>query len=57
MSEIKVKDGNIEDALKRFKRQCARNGVMQEVRKREHYEKLANIFVRMAQKELEENKK
>lgn len=39
MSEIKVKDGNIEDALKRFKRQCARNGVMQEVRKREHYEK------------------
>lgn len=39
MSEIKVKDGNIEDALKRFKRQCTRNGVMQEVRKREHYEK------------------
>ena len=29
----------IEDALKRFKRQCARNGVLQEVRKREHYEK------------------
>ena len=25
--------------LKRFKRQCARNGVLQEVRKREHYEK------------------
>ena len=39
MSEVKVKDGNIEDALKRFKRQCARNGVLQEVRKREHYEK------------------
>jgi small subunit ribosomal protein S21 len=38
-SEVKVKDGNIEDALKRFKRQCARNGVIQEVRKREHYEK------------------
>ena len=32
-------NGNIEEALKRFKRQCARNGVMQEVRKREHYEK------------------
>ncbi len=30
-SEVKVKDGNIEDALKRFKRQCARNGVIQEV--------------------------
>ena len=39
MSEIKVNNGNIEDALKRFKRQCARNGVIQEVRKREHYEK------------------
>ena len=34
MSEIKVKDGNIEDALRRFKRQCARNGVLQEVRKK-----------------------
>ena len=33
MSEIRVKDGNVEDAIKRFKRQCARNGVMQEVRK------------------------
>ena len=34
MSETKVKDGNLEDALKRFKRQCARNGVLQEVK---HY--------------------
>ncbi len=39
MSEVKVKDGNIEEALRKFKRQCARSGVMQEVRKREHYEK------------------
>ena len=39
ISEVKVNNGNIEDALKRFKRQCARNGVLQEVRKREHYEK------------------
>ena len=39
MSEVKVNNGNIEDALKRFKRQCARNGVLQEVHKREHYEK------------------
>ena len=28
-----------EEALKRFKRQCARNEVLLEVRKREHYEK------------------
>ena len=39
MSEIKVNNGNIEDALKRFKRECARSGVLQEVRKRQHYEK------------------
>ena len=39
MSEIKVNNGNIEDALKRFKRDCAKSGVLQEVRKREHYEK------------------
>ena len=28
-----------DSALKRFKRDCARSGVLQEVRKREHYEK------------------
>ena len=39
MAEIKVNNGNIDDALRRFKRQCLRNGVLQEVRKREHYEK------------------
>ena len=39
MSEVKVNNGNIEDALKRFKRQCARSGVLSELRKREHYEK------------------
>ena len=39
MSEVKVNNGKIEKKKKRFKRQCARNGVLQEVRKREHYEK------------------
>ena len=39
MPEIKVNNGNIEDAIKRFKRSCARNGILQEVRKRECYEK------------------
>ena len=39
MSEVKVNGNNIEEALKKFKRQCARNQVLQEVRKREHYEK------------------
>ena len=40
MSEIKVQKGeSLDSALRRFKRQCARAGVLNEVRKREHYEK------------------
>ena len=40
MSEIKVGESeSLDSALKRFKRQCARAGVMGEVRKREYYEK------------------
>ena len=40
MAQIIVKDGeNLENALKRFKRSCARDGVMAELRKRECYEK------------------
>jgi len=40
MSEVRIKDGEaLDSALRRFKRQCAKSGVFQEVRKREHYEK------------------
>ncbi len=40
MSEIRVGENeSLESALKRFKRKCARSGVMAEIRKREHYEK------------------
>ena len=40
MSEIRVKENeSLDSALRRFKRQCAKSGVLQEVRKREHYEK------------------
>ncbi|MGI5855013.1 MAG: 30S ribosomal protein S21 [Candidatus Merdivicinus sp.] len=40
MSEIRVKDNeSLDNALKRFKRSCAKSGVLAEVRKREHYEK------------------
>lgn len=40
MSEIKIKDNeSLDNALRRFKRQCAKSGVLSEVRKREHYEK------------------
>ena len=40
MSEIRVRENeSLEQALRRFKRQCERAGVLSEVRKREHYEK------------------
>ena len=40
MSEIKVREiESIDSALRRFKRQTSRDGVIKEVRKREHYEK------------------
>ena len=40
MSGIRVReDESIDNVLRRFKRDCARSGVLQEVRKREHYEK------------------
>ncbi len=40
MAQVTVREGeNLESAHKRFKRSCARDGVMAELRKREHYEK------------------
>ena len=40
MSEIRIKDNeSLDSALRRFKRSCARSGVLAEVRKREHYDK------------------
>ena len=40
MAQVYVKENeSLESALKRFKRLCARDGVMSEIRKREHYEK------------------
>lgn len=40
MSEIKLKENeSLDNALRRFKRQCAKSGVLSELRKREHYEK------------------
>ena len=38
MSEIRVKE-SLDSALRRWKKSCARSGVLAEVRKREHYEK------------------
>ena len=40
MSEIRIKENeSLDNALRRFKRQCAKAGVLAEVSKREHYEK------------------
>ena len=40
MSEIKIGENEtIESALRRFKKKCARAGVLSEVKKREHFEK------------------
>ena len=40
VSEIRIKENeSLDSALKRFKRSCAKSGVLAEVRKREHYEK------------------
>ncbi|MBQ7500945.1 MAG: 30S ribosomal protein S21 [Clostridia bacterium] len=40
MAEIRVKENEqLDSALRRFKRSCARSGVLAELRKREHYEK------------------
>ena len=40
MSEIKLRENEtLEQALRRFKKQCSMSGVLAEVKKREHYEK------------------
>jgi small subunit ribosomal protein S21 len=39
-AEIKVEEGeSIESALRRFRRECQKEGVLSEIRKREYYEK------------------
>ena len=39
MSEVHIKDGeSLDSALKRFKRSCAKAGIVAEVRRREAYE-------------------
>ena len=39
MSEVHVREGaSLENALTRFKRSCAKSGVLAEVRKREFYD-------------------
>ena len=40
MSEVRIRENeSLENALRRFKRKTARDGILAEARKREHYEK------------------
>jgi small subunit ribosomal protein S21 len=40
MSEIKVNNNeSIDNALRRFKKECSKSGVLAEAKKRKHYEK------------------
>ncbi|MBN1478626.1 30S ribosomal protein S21 [Candidatus Sumerlaeota bacterium] len=40
MSIVRIEEGEpIEKALKRFKKECQKSGILAEVRRREHYEK------------------
>jgi small subunit ribosomal protein S21 len=40
MAGVRVKDSEpIESAIRRFKKQCEKAGILAELRKREHYEK------------------
>jgi len=40
MSKVTIKDNEtLDSALRRFKRDCAKAGIMGEIRKREHYDK------------------
>lgn len=40
MAEIHIKENeSFDSALKRFKKSCAKSGIISEIRKREYYEK------------------
>jgi small subunit ribosomal protein S21 len=40
MPYVRVKESDsFENALKRFKKQCEKEGILSEIKKREHYEK------------------
>lgn len=39
MSKVVVKNGNVDGALKMFKQKNAKDGLLKEIKKREHYSK------------------
>lgn len=66
MVNVKVREGeSIEEVIRRFKRECEKNGIMQEIKKREFYkapsvlkkEKLAETKRKIRRKMLKDNRK
>ncbi|HOW28821.1 MAG TPA: 30S ribosomal protein S21 [Elusimicrobiota bacterium] len=52
---VKIREGEtIEEALRRFKRECERHGIIQEIKRREFYESPA---VRLKKKQAEARRK
>ena len=65
MVNVRVREGeSIEEAIRRFKRECERNGIMQEIKKREYYrapsvvrkEKLAEAKRKIRRRMMKENR-
>ena len=55
MANVKVRDGeSLEEALRRFKRECEREGILTEIKKREFYE---SPSVKKRRKEKESKRK
>ncbi|BAM07694.1 30S ribosomal protein S21 [Leptospirillum ferrooxidans] len=55
MTGVRIKENeSFESALKRFKKQCEKAGILSEIKKREHYEKPS---VRLKKKALSARKK
>lgn len=54
MTKVVVKNGNVDGALRMFKQKTIKNGLLKEVREREHYSK-PGVKKRMAKKEAIKN--
>ncbi|MDR0985068.1 MAG: 30S ribosomal protein S21 [Endomicrobium sp.] len=65
MVNVRIREGeSIEEAIRRFKRECEKNGIMQEIKKREFYkppsilkkEKISEIKRKIRRKMLKDNR-
>lgn len=56
MTKVVVKNGNVDSALRMFKQKNIKNGLLKEVRDREHYSK-PGVKKRLAKKEAIKNSK